>query len=395
MNPFLAPIVVAVIGLIIVMFVYQWIKKQPAGTDVMKSISGEIHKGAMAYLKQQYAVLSIFLIIVFLLLTFFLPQNGLLTAVTFVFGGICSLIAGFIGMNAATMANARTAWSANQYGQGKALSVAFFGGSVMGLAVASIGLLGLSILFAIFRSPAEAAIINGFAMGASSMALFMRIGGGIYTKAADVGADLVGKVEAGIPEDDPRNPATIADNVGDNVGDVAGLGADIFESYVNSVVASLAIAATATATMFYGNEILGNQSGFMLLPLILILVGLISSLIGVFSMPILKKIDPAAALRYSMFIAAGLFLIFAYVTIKIMVGDIRPFWAILVGTVSGTIIGLVTEYYTGSKPVRKIADAALTGPGTNAITGSDARGLVCTSIQSGFKTTILLIEPPA
>lgn len=369
MNLFLAPVVVAVIGLIIVMFVYQWIKKQPAGTDVMKSISGEIHKGAMAYLKQQYAVLSIFLIIVFLLLKFFLPQHGLLTAVAFVFGGICSLIAGFIGMNAATMANVRTAWSANQYGQGKALSVAFFGGSVMGLAVASIGLLGLSILFAIFRSPAEAAIINGFAMGASSMALFMRVGGGIYTKAADVGADLVGKVEAGIPEDDPRNPATIADNVGDNVGDVAGLGADIFESYVNSVVASLAIAATATVTMAYGNEILGNQSGFMLLPLILILVGLISSLIGVFSMPILKNIDPSAALRYSMFIAAGLFLISAYVTIKIMVGDIGPFWAILVGTVSGTIIGLVTEYYTGSKPVRKIADAALTGPGTNAITG--------------------------
>jgi len=369
MNLFLAPIVMGIIGLIVVMFVYQWIKKQPAGTDIMKSISGEIHKGAMAYLKQQYTVLSFFLIIVFLLLTFFLPQQGLLTAVAYVFGGICSLIAGYIGMNAATRANVRTAWSANQSGQGRALSVAFFGGSVMGLAVASTGLLGLSILFAIFRSPAEAAIINGFGMGASSMALFMRVGGGIYTKAADVGADLVGKVEAGIPEDDPRNPATIADNVGDNVGDVAGLGADIFESYVNSVVATLAIAATATATMFFGNEILGNQTGYMILPLILILVGLVSSLIGVFSMPILKNINPATALRYSMFIAAALFLISAYVTIKIMVGDIGPFWAILAGTVSGTIIGLVTEYYTGSKPVRKIADAAITGPGTNAITG--------------------------
>ncbi|MDP2984294.1 MAG: sodium-translocating pyrophosphatase [Candidatus Latescibacter sp.] len=368
MNIMFVP-VFGVIGLVIVLMIFLWIKRQPAGTEVMKEIASRIHEGAMAYLFQQYSVLSIFIVIVFLLLTFFLPQQGLLTAVAYVSGGLCSLIAGYIGMNAATRANLRTAWAANQFGQGKALSMAFFGGSVMGLSVASLGLLGLSILFNIFRSPEQAAIINGFAMGASSMALFMRVGGGIYTKAADVGADLVGKVEAGIPEDDPRNPAVIADNVGDNVGDVAGLGADIFESYVGSVVASLAIAATASATMKFGDVILQNQTAYMQLPLILILVGLVSSLIGVFSMPLLKNINPATALRYSTFIAAGLFLISAYIVITGMTGTNAPFWAIVAGTVAGIIIGLLTEYYTGSTPVRKIADASLTGPATNAITG--------------------------
>ncbi len=212
--------VFGIIGLVVVFLIYQWIKKQPAGTDVMIGISTKIHEGAMAYLAQQYMVLSIFIVFVFLCLTFFLPQNGLLTAVAYLSGALCSLLAGFIGMQAATKANVRTAWGANQSGQGKALSIAFFGGSVMGLAVASLGLLGLSIFFNIFQSPSQASIINGFAMGASSIALFMRVGGGIYTKAADVGADLVGKVEAGIPEDDPRNPAVIADNVGDNVGEL-------------------------------------------------------------------------------------------------------------------------------------------------------------------------------
>ncbi len=361
--------VFGVIGLIVVFFIFLWIKRQPAGTDVMKEISERIHEGAMAYLTQQYMVLSIFLVIVFLCLTFFLPVYGFMTAVAYLTGGLCSLIAGFIGMNAATRANVRTAWAANQLGQGKALSVAFFGGSVMGLSVASIGLLGLAIWFNIYRSPAEAAIINGFAMGASSMALFMRVGGGIYTKAADVGADLVGKVEAGIPEDDPRNPATIADNVGDNVGDVAGLGADIFESYVGSVVATLAIASTIGASMKFGDVILANQLAFMQLPLVLILVGLVSSLIGVFSMPVLKNINPAAALRYSTFIAAGLFIIAAYFVITTMVGCTGPFWAIVAGTAAGIIIGLLTEYYTGGSPIRKIADASLTGPATNVITG--------------------------
>jgi len=368
MNIMFAP-VFGVIGLVIVLMIFLWIKRQPTGTDVMKEIAGRIHEGAMAYLFQQYSVLSIFIVIVFLCLTFFLPQQGLLTAMAYATGGLCSLIAGYIGMNAATRANLRTAWAANQFGQGKALNMAFFGGSVMGLSVASLGLLGLSIWFNIFRSPAQAAIINGFAMGASSMALFMRVGGGIYTKAADVGADLVGKVEAGIPEDDPRNPAVIADLVGDNVGDVAGLGADIFESYVGSVVASLAIAATVSASMKFGDVILQNQTAYMQLPLILILVGLVSSLIGVFSMPMLKNINPATALRYSTFIAAGLFIIAAYVVITGMTGNTGPFWAIVAGTAAGIIIGLLTEYYTGSKPIHKIADASLTGPATNVIAG--------------------------
>ncbi|MBN1290473.1 MAG: sodium-translocating pyrophosphatase [Candidatus Latescibacteria bacterium] len=357
------------IGFVIVLIIYMWIKKQPAGTDVMKGISDQIHEGAMAFLRQEYSVLSIFIILVFIALTFGLPQYGLYTAIAFVSGACCSVIAGFVGMKSATHANVRTSWAANQFGQDRALSVAFFGGSVMGLAVASLGLFGLSIFFNIFRDPVEAAIINGFAMGASSIALFARIGGGIYTKAADVGADLVGKVEAGIPEDDPRNPATIADNVGDNVGDIAGLGADIFESYVGSVVATLAIAATASASMYYGDIVSASRIAFMQLPIFIIMVGLIGSIIGVFSIKILKSIDPGSALRYSTFIGAGIFLILSYFVVTMVTGVNGPFFAILAGTISGTVIGLITEYYTGSKPIHKIADASLTGPATNAITG--------------------------
>ncbi|MCE5249280.1 sodium-translocating pyrophosphatase [bacterium] len=357
------------LGLAIVLLIYAWIKRQPAGTDIMKHISDEIHTGAMAFLRQEYTVLLVYAIIVFLLLAFFLPQFGFQTAIAFVSGAACSVIAGFIGMNAATRANVRTSWAANQFGQGRALTVAYFGGAVMGLAVASLGLLGLSIFFKIYPSPHESSIISGFAMGASSIALFARVGGGIYTKAADVGADLVGKVEAGIPEDDPRNPATIADNVGDNVGDIAGLGADIFESYVGSVVGTLAIAATATASLRFGDVIVNNQLVFMQLPIYIIMLGLVASFFGVFSIKILKNIDPASALRYSTFISAGLFLVAAYFLITGLTGVSGPFWAIVSGTIAGIIIGLITEYYTGGNPIRKIADASLTGPATNVITG--------------------------
>lgn len=361
--------VLGVIGLIFVLVIYAWIKKQPAGTDIMCSISDQIHEGAMAFLKQEYVVLFFFALVVFCALTFGLPQFGIQTAIAFVSGAVCSIAAGYIGMNAATRANVRTSWAANQSGQGKALSVAYFGGSVMGLAVASLGLLGLSIFFIIYPDPIQASIINGFAMGASSIALFARIGGGIYTKAADVGADLVGKVEAGIPEDDPRNPATIADNVGDNVGDIAGLGADIFESYVGSVVATLAIAATATTAMQFGDIIDANRVVFMQLPIFTIMLGLVASIIGVLSIKVLKNIDPAAALRYSTFIGAGLFLVLSYFLVQSTTGVTGPFWAILSGTLSGIVIGLITEYYTGGKPVRQIAEASQTGPATNAITG--------------------------
>ena len=367
--------VLGFIGFIIVIGVYLWIKKQPFGTDVMKNISDQIHDGAMAFLKQEYTVLLVFLIIVFLALTFGLPKSesvpniGLYTAIAFACGAMCSVISGFTGMKSATRANVRTSWAANQFGQGKALSVAYFGGSVMGLAVASLGLFGVSMFLNIFNSPAEAAIINGFAMGASSIALFARIGGGIYTKAADVGADLVGKVEAGIPEDDPRNPATIADNVGDNVGDIAGLGADIFESYVGSMIATLAIAATATASMRFGDIVSESRIVFMQLPVLVVMLGLIASLIGIFSILILKNIDPGGALRYSTFIGAGLFLIGSYILVSRMTGVTGPFWAILAGTIAGIVIGLITEYYTGAKPIYKIAEASKTGPATTVITG--------------------------
>ncbi len=357
------------IGFIIVISMYVWVKKQPFGTVVMKNISDQIHEGAMTFLRQEYSVLAVFIIIIFLALTFGLPENGLKTAIAFASGAFCSVIAGFTGMKSATRANVRTAWAANQFGQGKALSIAYFGGSVMGLAVASLGLFGVSIFLNIFSLPGEASIITGFAMGASSIALFARIGGGIYTKAADVGADLVGKVEAGIPEDDPRNPATIADNVGDNVGDIAGLGADIFESYVGSMIATLAIAATATASMYYGDIISNARIVFMQLPIVIVMIGLVASFVGVLSILLLKSIDPGSALRYSTFIGAGLFLVASYFVISSMTGVTGPFWAVLAGTISGIVIGLITEYYTGSKPIYKIADASKTGPATNVITG--------------------------
>jgi K(+)-stimulated pyrophosphate-energized sodium pump len=374
MNVQLAPYL-GIIGFVVVLSIYMWIKKQPAGTDIMKDLSDKIHEGAMAFLRQEYTVLSIFIVIVFIALAVGLPKDpnvpniGIYTAIAFLSGAVCSVIAGFTGMKSATRANVRTSWAANQLGQGKALSIAYFGGSVMGLAVASLGLLGVSIFVNIFGSPEQSSIINGFAMGASSIALFARIGGGIYTKAADVGADLVGKVEAGIPEDDPRNPATIADNVGDNVGDIAGLGADIFESYVGSMIATLAIAATATASMRFGDVIAESRIVFMQLPIQVVMLGLIASFIGVMSILVLKNIDPGGALRYSTFIGAGIFLVGSYFLIKAMTGVTGPFWAVFSGTIAGIAIGLITEYYTGDKPVIKIAEAAKTGPATTIITG--------------------------
>ena len=355
-----------VVGLVIAVLIYNFIKSQPVGTDKMKEIADAIHEGAMAFLKREYKVLAIFMAVVFVLMLL-APSLGWRTGVAFIGGALCSIFAGLFGMQAATKANVRTSEAARSKGIAAALLVSYSGGSVMGLAVASLGLIGVGIAYLIWGTPQHAQYINGFAMGASSIALFARVGGGIFTKAADVGSDLVGKIEAGIPEDDPRNPGVIADNVGDNVGDIAGMGADIFESYVGSIIATIAIAATASSGAIAALG--GGQSNLMFLPVLLAVVGLLASLVGVFSMNLLKNSDPAAALRNSTFIGAGLFVVGAWFAVSMLGISNGVFWSVLLGTVAGIIIGLVTEYYTSSTPVNRVAEASKTGPATNIIHG--------------------------
>ena len=361
-----APILGAV-GFLIAIILYNVVKVQPVGNDRMKEISDEIHAGAMAFLGREYRVLALFIILVFFVIAMGMNFQ---TAFAFLGGAVCSMTCGFIGMKAATRANVRTTEAARREGQAKALQVSFNGGAVMGLAVASLGLVGVGVAFIFFGGdPETVKYINGFAMGASSIALFARVGGGIYTKAADVGADLVGKIEAGIPEDDPRNPGVIADNVGDCVGDTAGMGADIFESYVGSIIATIAIAAAASPALL---EKLGGadaQASAILLPLALAMVGLIFSFIGIGSMKFLKGIDPAKALHYTTFVAAAGFLVAAFFVIKSLGINVGVFYAILAGTLAGIAIGQITEYYTASAPVARIAEASKTGPATNIING--------------------------
>jgi K(+)-stimulated pyrophosphate-energized sodium pump len=370
-----------IVSLLVAYLIYSYIKRQPNGNELMQELEEMIHIGAMTFLKREYTALLFFIAAVFILLGLLLHEWR--TSVAFVTGAFCSMAAGFSGMTAATRGNSRTAEAANKHGQAAALNVSYFSGSVMGLAVAGLAVLGLGFWFWVYgKSPETARYINGFAMGASSIALFARVAGGIYTKAADVGADLVGKVEAGIPEDDPRNPGVIADNVGDNVGDIAGMGADIFESFVGSVVATIAIGATLPINtphalsafvqkypVLKGLTPVAIKLKFMAFPILVIMAGILSSFAGVFSIKLFQRGNPAAALRNTTFVAAGLFTILTIFIVKSIGMPWGAFWAIFSGLLCGIAIGLLAEYYTSGPPIRRIAEQTQTGPATTIIAG--------------------------
>ena len=355
MNISILPPLLGLLGLVAAFVVYLLVMKYPDGEDKVKKIGDQIHTGALAFMKTEYKYLLIFISVLVVLVWFAL---GIYSAVAVVVGAACSSLAGFIGMYAATKANVRTATAAQKDGPAAALSVSFYGGSVMGLCVAALGLIGLGALYYFFVPASHVHALEGFGMGASVVALFSRVGGGIFTKSADVGADLVGKIEAGIPEDDPRNPGVIADNVGDNVGDVAGMGSDIFESYCGSMIASIAIAYT-----------LGSQD-MMMLPLVLASTGLIASIIGIFIVKLQSAKAPASALRSGTLLAPVIFVVMAYFVIDSFEGvSTNVWWCVIAGAVGGVLIGLITEYYTGGKPVQKIAASGETGSATVMISG--------------------------
>ena len=356
MNVLLIPPLLGLVGMVAALIVYRLVMKYPDGQDKVKKIGDQIHNGALAFMKTEYKYLLAFMAVLVVLVYLALGVHSAIAVIT---GAAASSLAGFIGMYAATKANVRTATAAQQDGAAAALSVSFYGGSVMGLCVASLGLIGLGGLYYFF-SDGHVHALEGFGMGASVVALFSRVGGGIFTKSADVGADLVGKIEAGIPEDDPRNPGVIADNVGDNVGDVAGMGSDIFESYCGSMIASIAIAYT-----------LGSQD-MMMLPLLLASVGLIASIIGIIIVKLQSSKAPASALRSGTLLAPVIFVGFAWLLINALPGvSTAVWWCVIAGAVGGVLIGLITEYYTDSeqKPVRSIAESGETGPATVMISG--------------------------
>lgn len=364
MDEQMMTVVLGGIGLIIALLLYQSVKKYPVESGKVSEIGEAIHLGAMVFMKREYSILAIFVVIVALILAATLGFN---TTLAFLAGAICSALAGYIGMFSATKANVRTATAAQNHGAAQALTIAFYGGSIMGLTVASLGLLGLGTLYLFFGGDPETAhAIHGFGMGASSVALFSRVGGGIFTKSADVGADLVGKIEAGIPEDDPRNPGVIADNVGDNVGDVAGMGSDIFESYCGSIIATIAIASTMAADAI---DPLGTQQSLMFLPLALASVGLLCSIAGIALVKVAAGKDAQLALRIGTIGASLIFIVVAYFVITLSGISAAVWGAVVAGAVGGIIIGLVTEYYTGGKPVRDIAHSGETGPATVMISG--------------------------
>ncbi|WP_067146142.1 sodium-translocating pyrophosphatase [Pseudotamlana agarivorans] len=392
-------------GVLALAFVFiksAWVTKQDQGNDEMRSIAKNIADGAMSFLKAEYKILSVFVIAVAILLYFKgnaeIGSNGMV-AVSFIVGAICSGLAGFIGMKVATKANVRTT-NAARTSLGKALEVAFAGGAVMGLGVVGLGVLGLSGLFMIYSEMGWGIsevlnVLSGFSLGASSIALFARVGGGIYTKAADVGADLVGKVEAGIPEDHPLNPATIADNVGDNVGDVAGMGADLFESYVGSIIGTMVLGAFIITPEF-------NGLGAVYLPLVLAAVGIVMSIIGTFFVRVKDGGNPQSALNIGEFGSAGLMVIASYFIINALIpesveglsfGAMGVFWATIAGLVAGLAVGKVTEYYTGTgkKPVLSIVKQSETGAATNIIAGLGI-GMMSTAIPIILIAAAILVS---
>lgn len=363
------PLVTGAVALLFAMILISNINKVVVKNERMKEIQGYIQEGSMAFLKREYRTLTIFVGIVFVLLvgglTLAHPENVIQwqTGVAFIFGAILSAIAGYVGMKAATSANARTAEAASEGGMNKALAIAFSGGAVMGMTVVGLGIIGISTVYMI---TGDANVITGFGLGASSIALFARVGGGIYTKAADVGADLVGKVEAGIPEDDPRNPAVIADNVGDNVGDVAGMGADLFESYVGSLISAIILGTTAVAA----NEAVVDN-GAIFFPIVLASFGIIASIIGTFFVRGKDGKDPHQALKMGTYVSSGLTVAASAVFSQIFFGNLNAFFAIVSGLVVGMVIGIVTERYTSTEyaSVKKIAQQSETGPATTIISG--------------------------
>jgi K(+)-stimulated pyrophosphate-energized sodium pump len=352
---FLAP-AIGVVALLVALVFAKRVTAVDAGTDRMKEIAGYIHEGAMAFLKREYKMIAIFVAVLFVILTV-TPGLGLTTAICFLVGAIFSILAGFFGMQVATKANVRTANAAQQSGMNKALSVAFSGGAVMGMCVVGLGLLGVSVLYLLFG---DVTVVTGFGLGASSIALFGRVGGGIYTKAADVGADLVGKVEAGIPEDDPRNPAVIADNVGDNVGDVAGMGSDLFESYVGSIISAITL----------GVLVLDGYNG-ILFPMLLAATGIFASIIGTFFVRGKEGSNPQRALDMGTYVSGILVVIASYFLSNYFTGGYMAFIAIVAGLAVGIVIGKLTEYYTSEhyKPVQHIAQQSETGAATTIISG--------------------------
>lgn len=369
----LAPLA-GILAILFALYLSSKIEKADAGNERMKEISSYIHQGAMAFLTREYKILSIFIVVVFAILIIFINWQ---TAICFLFGALFSILAGFFGMQVATKANVRTAQAATK-GQNKALEIAFSGGAVMGMSVVGLGLLGLGVLYMIFK---DSSIVTGFGLGASSIALFARVGGGIYTKAADVGADLVGKVEAGIPEDDPRNPAVIADNVGDNVGDVAGMGADLFESYVGSIISTL----TLGAVLFKNGE-------GIIFPMVLAAIGIVSSIIGSMFVKGDENSNPQKALKNGTYVSSILILIAAFVLSRSVFGNLKAFYAIAAGLIVGVIIGQLTEMYTSAdyRHVKKIAKQSETGPATTIISGLSV-GMYSTVLPVVFIAVAVLV----